>query len=88
MVGLGTQDSLGEAEDFVEDFRECGVWRRHEGVRIAAWVEDSLKLFVDGEQVPAMIPTNALSIPEGFEVVLESNIQSPEEPNLQNPEGQ
>ena len=41
----------GSFEDFLDDFEECGTWRRHEGVRIAAWIEGTPRLFVDGEVI-------------------------------------
>lgn len=41
----------GSFEDFLDDFEECGFWRRHEGVRVAAWVDGKPRLFVDGETI-------------------------------------
>lgn len=38
----------GSFEDFSHDFATSGVWRRHEGVRIAGWTGENSHLFVDG----------------------------------------
>jgi 50S ribosomal protein L16 3-hydroxylase len=39
----------GSFEDFSHDFAASGLWRRHEGVRIAGWVGEHPHLFVDGK---------------------------------------
>jgi len=40
----------GSMEDFTADFSDSGLWRRHEGVRVAGWVEEGTPhLFADGE---------------------------------------
>ncbi len=39
----------GELEDFLADFEAFGLWRRHEGVRVAGWCGETPRLFVDGE---------------------------------------
>jgi 50S ribosomal protein L16 3-hydroxylase len=43
----------GTLDDFKADFADSGAWRRHEGVRVAGWIETEPKLFVDGQQVNA-----------------------------------
>lgn len=42
----------GSFEDFLGDFQASGVWRRHEGVRIAGWTGEKAHLFVDGQVWP------------------------------------
>lgn len=46
-----TEEFEGSFEDFQTDFKEAEMFRRHEGVRVAAWVDGVPKLFVDGELV-------------------------------------
>lgn len=46
-----TEEFEGRYQDFVADFVDCEIWRRHEGVRAAAWVEGKVRLFFDGEAV-------------------------------------
>lgn len=41
----------GPLEDFTADFQDSGVWRRHEGVRLAGWTEGTPRLFADGEML-------------------------------------
>lgn len=43
----------GSLADFQADFSESGTWRRHEGVRVAGWVEGEPKLFADGQLITA-----------------------------------
>ena len=45
-----TEEFEGSFEDFWEDFQDCGLWRRHEGVRLAVWPGATTRLFVDGSQ--------------------------------------
>lgn len=41
----------GSLDDFHQDFQESGLWRRHEAVRVACWLEGVERLFADGETV-------------------------------------
>ena len=41
----------GTPEEFEADFSESGIWRRHEGIRAAGWLEGTPRLFCDGEMV-------------------------------------
>jgi 50S ribosomal protein L16 3-hydroxylase len=49
-------------EDFQADFAESGVWRRHEGVRLAGWVEGEPKLFADGHIVDAKLDEEQVNL--------------------------
>lgn len=48
-----TEEFEGSLQDFRDDYQECEIWRRHEGIRLAAWTEGEGQdlLFVDGEKV-------------------------------------
>jgi len=46
-----TEEFEGTFDDFVQDFEEAGTWRRHEGVRMAGWVDGKPRLFVEGEEI-------------------------------------
>lgn len=42
----------GSFEDFSADFLASGLWRRHEGIRVAGWAGQKAHLFVDGKVWP------------------------------------
>lgn len=57
-----TEEFEGSFEDFLNDFQEARRIRRHEGVRLAAWIDGEPKLFVDGESVPHALSTAQLEL--------------------------
>lgn len=46
----------GSFEDFFADFEDSGIWRRHEGIRVAGWCGQKAHLFVDGTVWPEELP--------------------------------
>lgn len=42
----------GSFDDFLQDFKDASVWRRHEGVRLIGWAGKEPKLFVNGSLLP------------------------------------
>lgn len=56
----------GSMEDFTADFSDSGLWRRHEGVRVAGWVEEGKPhLFADGELVKASLNGDQVKLLSG-----------------------
>lgn len=56
-----SEEFEGSLEDFRGDFEESQVWRRHEGIRVAAWVEGEKNLlFADGEKVDTKLSAEQL----------------------------
>lgn len=50
----------GSYEDFLSDFQECGVWRRHEGIRVAGWCGKTNHFFLDGRTWPEELPKKVI----------------------------
>jgi 50S ribosomal protein L16 3-hydroxylase len=68
-----TEEFEGSYQDFRDDFQECHVWRRHEGIRIAGWAGETLRLFVDGEQVEHNLSKEQLDLLTGTRELLYEN---------------